>query len=148
MISKENILAERSFKFISNINETKSKDEAADIRTELEGLPAKIKINGLTQTLIYLLEKSKKNESGNEQNDRYLLGRELVDYLKGRKLVDYEKEKITHNHPEDAYSICKKNLRHATIEATAYLAWLKRMAKALIEKKKTDETSTEADHES
>lgn len=148
MISKENILAERSFKFINSIKKSKNKDEAADIRTELEGLPAKIKINGLTQTLIYLLEKSKKDNTGNEQNDRYLLGRELVDYLKGRKLVDYEKEKITHNHPEDAYSICKNDLRHASIKATAYLAWLKRMSKALIEKKKTTDSLDEADHES
>lgn len=125
MISKENILAERSFKFINGI---KDKDNAADIRTELEGLPAKIKINGLTQTLIYLLEKSKKDKNDNEQNDRYLLGIEIVEYLAGKQVSD---------HPKKAYELCKSNLRHTTVETTTYIAWLKRMSKALIEKKPT-----------
>lgn len=136
MISKDNILAERAFTFI---NSNKERKDAADIRTELEGLPAKIRINGLPQTLIYLLEKSKKNDDGNEQNDRYLLGKEIVDYLAGKQVS---------NHPETAYQICADNLRHATVEAIAYIAWLKRMAKALIEKKNISAKSDEVHSES
>ncbi|CCO22022.1 type III-B CRISPR module-associated protein Cmr5 [Maridesulfovibrio hydrothermalis] len=140
MDSRDNILSKKAFNFI---DKCKGKDNAADIRTELEGLPAKIKINGLPQTLIFLLEKSKTDNSGNEQNDRYMIGKELVEYLAKKEL---DKDKTT-NYPSEAYKLCEKNLRHATIEAVAYTAWLKRMAKAIIPKKDNSNTNTEVSNE-
>ncbi|SMF09832.1 type III-B CRISPR module-associated protein Cmr5 [Desulfovibrio gilichinskyi] len=158
MESRDNTLSKRAFDFINEHKATysetekekaKKKEKAADIRTELEGLPAKIKINGLSQTLIFLLEKSKTDNSGNEQNDRYLIGKELVEYLAStqKKLQKSQTGKQLTDYPEEAYKICSNNLRHATAEAVAYTAWLKRMAKAIIPKKETGKAKNEVSDE-
>lgn len=114
----DTIRAAQASEFIRKI---KGKKDAGEIRTEIEALPARIRVNGLLQTLVFLLEKD------DEKQDRAALGKALVNHLAGSAVEDYSARAI---------SICKNRLRQATEEAFAYAGWLKLMAKAEIKKNK------------
>jgi len=107
--------AEAAARFIDRI---KSAGHAGEIRQELEGLPARIQVNGLLQTMVFL------QELGNE--DRKAVGADLLHRLK-----------TALGQPDaTALTLCNAaNLCRATEEALAYAQWLKMLAKAEIPKR-------------
>lgn len=112
------------------IGKIKKRDDAADVRKEIEALPARIRINGLLQTLIYLLEMGK--------DDRLMLGESIVRYLTIMNKGE--------THKKAALRVCNNKLRQATEDAYAFAYWLKLMAKAELPKEasagaKPDETN-------
>ncbi|OPL17081.1 MAG: hypothetical protein AVO38_05620 [delta proteobacterium ML8_D] len=119
--------AERATQFIAKIKpeqvaDKKELQKVGEIRQEIEALPARLRMNGLLQTLVYLLNKDKK--------DRIRVGKEIIDHLSGRLGFPLP---IT-EHGSTAVSICSKHLSRATEEASAYVTWLKLMAKAELPK--------------
>ncbi|MCP4353890.1 MAG: type III-B CRISPR module-associated protein Cmr5 [Desulfobacterales bacterium] len=117
VITRDSYRAKRASAFIHKIRDDseafKIKD---DIKKEIEALPARIRINGLLQTLVFLMDKA------DEKKDRTRLGMEMIVYLSGRSGI---------SDPADAaVDICSNRLAEATEEAFAFSNWLKLMAKA------------------
>ena len=124
MRPRETERASQAAGFIARI---KGHKDAADIRKEIEALPARIRINGLLQTLIYLLEM--------EKGDRLELGKVVIAFLTGEK----DEKKLTRT----ALNLCIERLREATEDAYAFAYWLKLMAKAELPKDSPAEGSSD-----
>jgi CRISPR-associated protein Cmr5 len=123
----DTLRAERAMQFIAGIKPDKSADkeklqEAGEIRQEIEALPARLRMNGLLQTLVYLLNKDKE--------DRVQVGRNIINHL---SIILGISLPIT-EYGSTAVSICSNHLSRATEEASAYVTWLKLMAKAELPK--------------
>ncbi|MBE9580238.1 MAG: hypothetical protein IMF18_01305 [Proteobacteria bacterium] len=123
----DTLRAERATQFIAKVKpdqvaDKKELQKAGEIRQEIEALPARLRMNGLLQTLVYLLNKDKE--------DRIQVGKEIIDHLSGRFGIPLP---IT-EYGSTAVSICSNHLSRATEEASAYVTWLKLMAKAELPK--------------
>ena len=124
----DTLRAERATQFIAAVKPDQGADKkelqkAGEIRQEIEALPARLRMNGLLQTLVYLLNKDKK--------DRIQVGKEIIDHLSGRFGIS---QPANNGYGSAAVSICNKLLFRATEEASAYVTWLKLMAKAELPK--------------
>lgn len=117
----DTLRAEKAMQFIANIKLNKSVD-AGEIRQEFEALPARLRMNGLLQTLVYLLNRDKK--------DRTEIGEEIIAYLYRRLGISLP---LT-EYGSTAVNICSNHNFRATEEALAYITWLKLMAKAELPK--------------
>jgi CRISPR/Cas system CMR-associated protein Cmr5 small subunit len=123
----DTLWAERAMRFIAKIKPDQEADkeklrEASEIRQEIEALPARLRMNGLLQTLVYMLNRDKK--------DRMQVGEEIIDHLSSQLGISLP---IT-EYGSTAVSICSNYLFRATEEASAYVTWLKLMAKAELPK--------------
>jgi CRISPR/Cas system CMR-associated protein Cmr5 small subunit len=124
----DTLRAERATLFIAAVKPDQKADkkklqEVGEIRQEIEALPARLRMNGLLQTLVYLLNKDKE--------DRIQVGKEIIDHLSGRFGIS---QPANNGYGSAAVSICSNHLSRATEEASAYVTWLKLMAKAELPK--------------
>lgn len=91
-------------------------------------VPTLVLTNGLGQTLAFLLSKSKNNEDNSEQNEHGLLFHQISNWTMSRVAPGAKDSDLLVwilNNNSDAY-------RLATVEALAYLTWLKRFAEAVL----------------
>ena len=128
--------AAKAWAQISTVPDGKGKEYYAAVRKA----PAMIKMNGLGQTLAFLLAKEEKEASnirgaGAEQLGAHgLLYKHLEEWLIGEAPIPWTRTTDNPTLMERVLAEDSVVYRQATREALAYLGWLKRFAEAQLSK--------------